>query len=173
MEQNHILSQDEILAAIMGTTWRPGWFQDQVSKGAIDLSMFREDVGLFPSPAEHLMKLVLPLSTMEFHYTGEPQKVGATSYVFPGTDLRIDVIDTDAQKINVTYRYKNQPKTDLYVAMTEDVAQIITDEQKRRADIYASLEKGGQPSPARHTASYTLKTACTSHGRDSTNWSRP
>jgi len=143
VEQKRILSQDETLAAIMGTTWRPGWFLDQVSKGAIDLSMFREDVGLFSSPAEHLMKLVLPLSTFEFHYTGEPKKVGATSYTFPGTDLRIDVLDPDAQKINVTYLYKNQPKTDLYVAMTDDVAQIIADEQKRRDDIYAGLEKNG------------------------------
>jgi hypothetical protein len=143
VEQKRILSQDEILAAIMGTTWRPGWFLDQRSKGAIDLTMFREDVGLFPSPAERLMKLVLPLSTFEFRYTGEPQKIGASSYSFPGTDLRIDVLDTDATRINVTYTYKSKPKTDLYVAMTDDVTQIIADEQKRRDDIYATLQKDG------------------------------
>jgi hypothetical protein len=125
----------------MGTTWRPAWFVDMITTGAIDLSMLREDVGLFPSPAERTMKLVLPLSTFEFKYKGEPQKVGAASYLFTGTDLRIDVLDVD--RINVTWRYKDQPKTDLYVSLTQDVAEIVAAEQQRRADVYAALTKQG------------------------------
>ncbi|MGA2976564.1 MAG: SH3 domain-containing protein [Spirochaetia bacterium] len=140
-EAQRILSQDENLARIMGTTWRPSWFLDMIEKGAIDLDMFREDVGLFPSPSDKLMKLVLPLSTFQFSYTGDPQKVGAQSYVFPGTDLRIDVLDE--QRINVSYRYKDQPKTDMYVVMTADVAEIVAAEQQRRADLYDGLVKKG------------------------------
>jgi hypothetical protein len=140
-EAQHILSQDEVLARIMGTTWRPSWFLDMTAKGAIDLSMFREDVGLFASPTERLMKLVLPLSTFEFRYTGEPVKAGAASYTFPGTDLRIDVLDEE--RINVSYRYKDQPKTELYVVVKDDVAQLVADEQQRRADIYDALLKKG------------------------------
>jgi hypothetical protein len=89
--------------------------------------MYREDVGLFPSPEDRLMKLVLPLSTFEFHYTGEPQKAGVASYTFPGTDLRIDVLDEG--RINVSWRYKDQPKTDQYVMVKDDVAQIVAAEQ--------------------------------------------
>ena len=140
-DARHILSQDEVLARIMGTTWRPSWFLDMTAKGAIDLTMFREDVGLFPSPGDRLMKLVLPLSTFEFHYTGDPQKAGAASYVFPGTDLRIDVLDDE--RIDVSYRYKDQPKTDLYVVMRDDVAQLVAAEQQRRAEIYDGLVKKG------------------------------
>jgi hypothetical protein len=140
-QMNAILSQDETLARIMGTTWRPTWFGDMITNGAIDLSMLREDVGLFPSPADRIMKLVLPLSTFEFHYTGEPQKVGAASYLFTGTDLRIDVLGDD--RINVTWRYKGQPKTDPYVSMKEDIAAVVAAEQQRRADIYAALKKKG------------------------------
>ncbi len=140
-QMNAILSQDETLARIMGTTWRPAWFLDMIGSGAIDLTMLREDVGLFPSPADRVMKLVLPLSTFEFHYTGEPQKVGAASYLFTGTDLRIDVLDD--QRINVTWRYKDQPKTDTYVSMKDDIAEIVANEQQRRVDIYASLTKAG------------------------------
>jgi hypothetical protein len=125
----------------MGTTWRPNWFLDMVAKGAIDLTMFREDVGLFASPTERLMKLVLPLSTFEFHYTADPVKAGAASYTFPGTDLRIDVLDDE--RINVSYRYKDQPKTELYVVVKDDVAQLVADEQQRRADIYDVLAKKG------------------------------
>ncbi len=140
-EVQRILSQDETLARIMGITWRPAWFLDMQGRGAIDLSMYREDVGLFPSPADRLMKLVLPLSTFEFPYTADPQKVGAASYAFPGTDLRIDVLDD--QRINVSYRYKDQPKTDLYVEVKDDVAEIIAAEQSRRADLFDGLRKRG------------------------------
>ena len=140
-DAQRILSQDEVLARIMGTTWRPSWFLDMVAKGAIDLTMFREDVGLFPSPADRLMKLVLPLSTFEFRYTGDPQKAGSASYTFPGTDLRIDVLDDE--RITVSYRWKDQPKTDLYVAVKDDVAQLVAAEQQRRADLYDGLVKKG------------------------------
>ena len=119
-QARHILSQDEVLARIMGTTWRPGWFLDQIARGAIDLTMLREDVGLFPSPDEKLMRLVLPLSTFEFRYTGDPVKAGVASYTFTGTDLRIDVLDD--QRIDVSYHYKNQLKTDLYVSVKDDMA---------------------------------------------------
>ena len=140
-DAQHILSQDEVLARIMGTTWRPAWFLDMMARGAIDLTMFREDVGLFPSPEDKLMRLVLPLSTFEFHYTGDPQKVGAASYTFPGTDLRIDVLDD--QRIDVSYHYKDQLKTDLYVTVKDDVAQVVAAEQQRRTDLYNGLLKNG------------------------------
>jgi hypothetical protein len=140
-EAQRILSQDEVLARIMGTTWRPGWFLDMQARGAIDLSMFREDVGLFPSPSDRLVKMVLPLSTFEFRYTGEPKKAGAASYVFSGTDLRIDVLDEE--RISVSWRYKDQPKTDLYVVEKDDVAQLVAAEQQRRADLYDGLAKKG------------------------------
>jgi len=136
-----VLSQDDVLARIMGTTWRPGWFLDQMARGAIDLSMFREDVGFFPDPQDHVMRLVLPLSTFEFHYTGDPQKAGAASYTFPGTDLRVDVLDQD--RITLSYRYKDQLKTDLYVTVKDDVAQVIAAEQARRSDLYDALRKKG------------------------------
>jgi hypothetical protein len=141
VDAQRIMSQDEVLARIMGTTWRPSWFLDMAAKGAFDLTMFREDVGFFPSPADKLMKLILPLSTFEFHYNGEPQKAGAVSYTFPGTDLRIDVLDEE--RINVSSRYKDQPKTDLYVVVKDDVAQLVAAEQQRRADLYNGLVQKG------------------------------
>jgi hypothetical protein len=140
-ETNRILSQDENLARIMGTTWRPSWFLDMVGKGAIDLDMYREDVGFFPDPAARVMKLVLPLSTFEFAYTGEPQKAGARSYTFTGTDLRVDVLDDE--RISVSYRYKDQPKSDIYVVVRDDVAEVVAREQQRRADLYADITARG------------------------------
>jgi hypothetical protein len=139
-EAQRILAQDETLDRIMGTTWRPDWFRDMQARGTIDLTMFREDVGLFPSPGEKLMKLVLPLSTFEFRYT-DIQKLGPTTYAFAGTDLRIMVLDD--QRITVSYRYKDQPVTGVYTLMKDDVAELIAAEQKRRADLYDALARKG------------------------------
>jgi len=136
-----VLSQDDVLARIMGTTWRPGWFQDMMDREAIDLTMFREDVGFFPDPQNRVMRLALPLSTIEFRYTADPQKAGAASYTFPGTDLRIDVLDQD--RITISYHYKDQRKTDLYVSVKDDVAQVVANEQKRRSDLFDALVKKG------------------------------
>jgi hypothetical protein len=139
-EAARILGQDETLDKIMGTTWRPDWFREMLAKGAIDLPLFREDVGLFPDPVEKVMKLVLPLSTFEFRYT-DVQKLGPTTYAFTGTDLRITVLDEE--RINVSYRYKDQPVTGLYAIMKDDVAEAIAGEQKRRADLFGALMKKG------------------------------
>jgi hypothetical protein len=139
-EAQRIMAQDETLDRIMGTTWRPDWFRDMQARGTIDLTMFREDVGMFPSPAEKLMKLVLPLSTFEFRYS-EVQKLGPTTYAFAGTDLRITVLDD--QRITVSYRYKDQPVTGVYSIMKDDVAELIAAEQKRRSDLYDALAKKG------------------------------
>jgi hypothetical protein len=135
-----ILAQDETLDRIMGTTWRPDWFRDMQGRGTIDLTMFREDVGLFPSPADKLVKLVLPLSAFEFRYK-DIQKLGAGTYSFTGTDLRITALDE--QRISVSYRFKDQPVTGVYAVMKDDVAEVIAAEQKRRADIYDALAKKG------------------------------
>jgi hypothetical protein len=139
-EAQRILSQDETLDRIMGTTWRPDWFREMIGKGTIDLTMLRDDVGLFPSPADKVMRLALPLSTFEFHYSGI-QKLGATSYAFTGSDLRITVLDEE--RISVSYRYKDQPVTGLYALMKDDVAEVIAAEQKRRSDLYDTLRKPG------------------------------
>jgi hypothetical protein len=134
------MSQDEALDRIMGTTWRPDWFREMGAKGMIDLATFREDVGLFPSPSEKTMRLVLPLSSLEFPYT-EVQKLGASTYAFAGTDLRITVLDEE--RISVSYRLKDQLVSGVYAVMKDDVAEVIASEQKRRADLFDSLAGKG------------------------------
>lgn len=140
-EARRLAGQDETLDRILGTTWRPDYFREAVAKGRIDLSVFREDVGLFPAPAENVMRLQLPLSTFEFPYTGI-EKLGASSYVFTGTDLRITVLDEE--RITVNYRIKDQPVSGLYAVMEDDIAEVIAAEKQRRQDLYAAFTRAGR-----------------------------
>lgn len=139
-EAQHIMSQDATLDRIMSNTWRPDWFQEMVARGAIDLAVFRDDVGLFPSASDNVMRLVLPQYSLEFHYTGI-QKLGESAYVFTGSDLRITVLDD--QRISIYYHYKDQRVAGLYVLMPGQIADVITAEQKRRQALFDSLAARG------------------------------
>jgi hypothetical protein len=139
-EAQRILNQDEMLDTILNNTWRPDWFRDMVARGAIDLTVFRDDVGLFPSPADMVVRLVLPQYSLEFHYTGV-QKLGESTYVFTGSDLRVTALDD--QRISIYYHYKDQRVAGLYTLMKGDVPDLITAEQKRRQAIFDSIASRG------------------------------
>jgi hypothetical protein len=139
-EAQRIMSQDEALDRIMNNTWRPDWFREMAARGTIDLAIFRDDIGLFPSPADNLMRLVLPQYSLEFHYTGV-QKLGESTYVFTGSDLRISVLDEE--RISIYYHYKDQQVGGLFMLMKGEVADLITAEQKRRQAIFDSIAAKG------------------------------
>jgi hypothetical protein len=86
------------------------------------------------------MRLSLPLSTFEFRYTGI-EKLGASSYVFTGTDLRITVLDEE--RITVNYRIKDQPVSGLYAVMEDEVAEVAARELERRAGVLARFTQAG------------------------------
>jgi len=139
-EAQRILSQDETLDRIMNNTWRPDWFREMVARGAIDLAVFREDIGLFPSPTDNVVRLVLPQYSLEFHYTGV-QKLGESNYVFTGSDLRVTVVDEE--RISIYYHYKDQRVAALFALMKGEVADLITAEQNRRQAIFDSIMAKG------------------------------
>ncbi len=139
-EASRIRSQDETLDRILGGTWRPDWFLDSIGTGSIDLSRFREDVGLFPMPADKLFRLTTPQYSVDFRYD-RIDRAAQDTYVAVGTSLRITVLSDT--RISVTYRYKDQEIGASYSIVTDDVAEVISREQKRRQDIFDGLRAKG------------------------------
>lgn len=139
-EAQRVMSQDPTLDRILSNTWRPDSFREMLARGTIDLGTFREDVGLFPNATDNVVRLVLPLSSLEFHYTGI-QKLGESSYVFTGSDLRITVLDD--QRITVSYKIKDQQVSGLYTLIQGEISDLIAAEQKRRQDIFDGLLSKG------------------------------
>ncbi len=136
-----IMSQDEVLDRILGSTWRPIWFKDMQAMGTIDLTRFREEIGLFPEPSENIFRLVLPRYSLDFRYE-RLERVGTGNYECKGTDLRISVLDDE--RIQINYKYKNQEVGGVYVVFEKDVAELVAAEQKRRQEIFDSfMAKGG------------------------------
>jgi len=139
-EAQRILSQDDALDRILSNTWRPDWFREMMARGAIDLAIFRDDIGLFPSPSDKVMRLVLPQYSLEFHYT-DVQKLGESTYVFTGSDLRVSVLDD--QRISIYYHYKDQRVAGLYTLIPGEVTDLVTAEQKRRQAIFDGITAKG------------------------------
>ncbi len=139
-EAKKLMSQDETLDKILGSTWRPGYFLDEISSATIDLARFREDIGFFPNPSDNIFRLVLPLYSLDFHYS-QLERVAAGNYMADGTDLRIAMLDDE--RITIRYRYKNQAVDGTFVIVKDDVAALIAAEQKRRQDIFDALKARG------------------------------
>jgi hypothetical protein len=139
-EQERLLSEDDTLARILGTTWRPDFFRKMINDGRIDLGSFREDVGLFPDPDNRTFRLVLTRETLEFPYQ-RIERSGTTTYAAVGTDLRITVLDEE--RISVSYRDGDQQAGGLYAALEEDVAEVIAGELQRRQNLFDRLRSAG------------------------------
>jgi hypothetical protein len=139
-EQERLLSEDDTLARILGTTWRPDFFRKMINDGRIDLGSFREDVGLFPDPDNHTFRLVLTRETMEFPYQ-RIERSGTTTYAMVGSDLRITVLDEE--RISVSYLDGDQQAGGLYASLKEDVADVIAGELQRRQNFFDRLRSAG------------------------------
>jgi hypothetical protein len=139
-EQERLLSEDDILELILGTTWRPDYFRKMINDGRIDLHSFREDIGLFPDPENRTFRLVLTRETLEFPYQ-RIERSGTTTYAAVGTDLRITVLDEE--RISVSFRQGEQQAGGLYTALAEDVAEVIAGELQRRQDLFDKLRSAG------------------------------
>ncbi len=140
VELERLLSEDDTLARILGTTWRPDFFRKMINDGRIDLTSFREDVGLFPDPDNRKFRLVLTRETLEFPYQ-RIERSGTTTYAAVGTDLRITVLDEE--RISVSYRDGDQQAGGLYAALEEDVAEVIAGELQRRQNLFDRLRSAG------------------------------
>jgi hypothetical protein len=139
-EASRLMSQDEALDRILGSTWRPDWFQDMISSAMIDLARLREDVGFFPDPSQNTFHLVLPLYSLDFTYQ-RIDRLSSGNYVAVGANLRISLLGDE--KISINYRYKDQEIGGIFTIIDEDISGVIEREQKRRQDIYDSFRAGG------------------------------
>ena len=126
-------SKDERLDHIMSTVWRPEYFREMLDEGRYDLDAFGPHIGLFPSAAEGTVRMVAERYTMEFDYS-EVMRYGESTYVFEGSDLRIEHITHG--RIAVTFKRNGRLITRVYVEIEEDVEETVRLERDRRAELF-------------------------------------
>jgi hypothetical protein len=126
-------AKDVLLDFIMSQVWRPQYYEEMIEEQRFDLARFRADVGLFPHPLLKKVELVTDTDSYIFEYASI-SKYGRSSYVFEGTDLRLEVIRRE--KLNVTYKVRGKPVSYIYVLIDQDIDKIVEEEALRRKALY-------------------------------------
>ncbi len=126
-------AKDALLDYVMARDWRPQYYEEMIEEGRYDLRKFRNDVGFFPHPLLKNVQLVTDKNFYAFDYSSI-KKYGRSSYIFEGTDLRLEVIR--GEKLNVTYKVRGKPKSYVYILIDEDVEEIVQQEVLHRKELF-------------------------------------
>lgn len=129
-------SQDNLLDGIMNAVWRPEYFQDMIKDQRFDLERFRTDIGLFPVPSDNQVRISTDEKTFLFDYE-KINKIGAATYVFAGTDLRMEVLGTN--RLVASFKDEGKLVSHVFLLLQQNVGDVVREEQARRLDFYAGF----------------------------------
>jgi hypothetical protein len=126
-------NEDELLTALLSTTWRPSYFLDMIVTGRIDLSRFNSSMGLFPEPGVNRITIETPDGVYKFDYSGII-RVRSNLFSFTDADLRIEVL-SDA-RISATYTAYGKQVNEMYVKIKTDIDELCAREKTLRKAFY-------------------------------------
>lgn len=126
-------SSDPLRDLLLQNTWRPIYFVDMISNGAIDLELFRPEYGLFPEPENRQLELVLPDHATIFEYE-QITRVGSRRYIAEGTSLQLTFQRND--ELSLQYLHDGEQQIVAMQRVAGDVEEYIEQERSRRAQIY-------------------------------------
>jgi len=133
-ELDALMAQDPMLEALLGTDWRPEYFQEMVGEGRIDLTAFGPGFGFFVDQEERRIRLITGKRSYNWPYE-RLENVGANRYVFEGPEtgsggIRINM--QSSRRIVCTYSVGDQVLSSVFIAFEEDIEEIVTHERERR-----------------------------------------
>ncbi|MFW5686263.1 MAG: SH3 domain-containing protein [Spirochaetota bacterium] len=129
-------SDDPLLDLLLQNVWRPIYFVDMVSNGAIDLELFRAEYGLFPDPENRQLELVLPSHATIFEYENIV-RVGTRRYLAEGTSLQLTFQRND--ELSLQYLLGGEQHVVAMQRVPGDVEEYVDAELLRRAQRYSEL----------------------------------
>ncbi|MDR1316794.1 MAG: SH3 domain-containing protein [Spirochaetales bacterium] len=133
-------SQDAI-AAILRSSWRPRFFQEMLDTGRIDLNRFRETYGLFFEEEPQRLRIVLPGVSVNIPYS-RVRRVSGDTYIAEGSDVQMR-LHAGMKELSISYSRNTARRTDTFVAVRENVEDVIRKENERRRGVLrAFLENG-------------------------------
>ena len=131
-------AQDKTLDVVMSNVWRPEIFYDMIEDGRFDLSKFRTDIGLFPIPAKNSIRIVTDEDSFSYDYE-IVKKLGAATYIFENTDLRLEVIGRE--RLIASYLVEGKQVSRVFVLLHRNINDIIEEELERRLQLYEAFSE--------------------------------
>jgi hypothetical protein len=148
-----MMARDPMLDTLVGTAWRPEYFQEMVEKGRLDLQAFGPDIGFFVDAGRKELHLVTDKSRRDYDYSNI-EKAGPNRYVISAqekaasgavgraTELRVQM--QSQQRMVLTYTRGEQVVAAVYIAYGEDIEKIVADERARREELFKVFTERGR-----------------------------
>ncbi|OQY31730.1 MAG: hypothetical protein B6241_13285 [Spirochaetaceae bacterium 4572_59] len=138
--QNEKDTSDPQLDNFFNSEWRPEWFQDMLSRGQIDLKLFRPDYGLFLDKEAGTITLNTPERAVQSTFDSVT-RIGANRYDFAGTSFRITI--NSENFISVQYKHEGLEISEAFISLKADINELIANESERREGLLAAFMNRG------------------------------
>ncbi|UCF99879.1 MAG: SH3 domain-containing protein [Spirochaetaceae bacterium] len=145
-EVRELMARDPMLEALLETEWRPEYFQEMVDNGRFDLTAFGTQFGFFVDPDNRRLRLVVGKRSYSYEYE-RLENVGANRYVFEGPGISrggIRVNMQTSERIVVTYTVADQVLSTVFIAFSEDIEELVTQERERRERLAENFSSRGR-----------------------------
>jgi hypothetical protein len=133
-------TRDPLVDLLLQNTWRPIYFLDMISNGAIDLELFRPEYGLFPDPENDQLELVMPNHATIFEYESIT-RVGSRRYLAEGTTLQLTFQRND--ELSLQYLLDGEQHIVAMQRVPGEIEEYVDAELERRAAVYEQLVSRG------------------------------
>lgn len=133
-------STDPLVELLLDNVWRPIYFLDMISNGAIDLDLFRPEYGLFPDPENNQLELVLPSHATIFEYE-DIARVGPRRYLAEGTSLQLTFQRND--ELSLQYTLDDEQHILAMQRVPGEIEEYVDAELERRENVYRELLERG------------------------------
>ena len=133
-------TDERLVEDIAAEAWRPEYFADMIRTGNIVLDDFDPRFGLFGDLEAEEFRITLPDFNRTFPFAGF--RVFQESRIeFQGTDLTLTLSGRD--RLSARYPVSGRETTTTFVRIEEDLQELITAEQERRAQrLQEILDRG-------------------------------
>ncbi len=133
-------NEDVRLNTFLTSLWRPKYFNDMITRGHINLRLFRSEYGLFIDTEAHSIRLNLPNRSLTEEWT-EIIPLSANRYDFLGSSFRVTINTEDF--VSIQYNINGVEYFDGFERLSVNISPIIRNEINRRNLVLAKLMENG------------------------------
>ena len=146
-------SEDPRLETMLSRTWSPESYKEMLDKRRVDLERFSDRWGFFPGQDLGIVRISLPNLELSYPYTAVT-RVEEGVWRFEGTSVQVTLRNDSLLAVQYADSGGAQ-RTQFFVALGADVADLIAQESERRNTLLEAIRRRG---PVFRSENYGLLT---------------
>lgn len=141
IQEEIVEDKDELLETILSTRWYPQSYETMIRDGYVNIDVMKPLYGFSCGLQTKMTELILPSFSLTYAYKGV-NKIDNKVYEFIDTPLTMTIKDENF----IVIQYKDnsgKPTSFNFIALQENIEDIIADEKARRELLLNSLRASG------------------------------